>query len=126
MEPAYTHACCLFLYLSVSLLSPSCLSGTLSLGPLIPCPSPSRCLLLYLLTIPPLSSPPLSLCPVSEYYLSRHQSGALSRPGVPDDSTLIIVSDDPGFASNVTEMTLFIMMLSFTQGRQVGGWMGRR
>lgn len=56
----------------------------------------------------------LPLSAVSEYYLSRHQTPALQR--VPDDSTLIIVSDDPGFASNMTEMTLFILMMSFTQG----------
>lgn len=35
---------------------------------------------------------------------------------IPNDANLIIVSDDPGFASNVTEMTLFIMMIAFTQG----------
>ena len=54
-------------------------------------------------------------CSVSEYYMSRHQHAALSQ--IRDDSTLIIISDDPGFASNVTEMTMFIMMASFTQGR---------
>jgi len=52
---------------------------------------------------------------VSEYYLSRHQTAQLAQ--VTDDSTLIIVSDDPGFTTNVTEMTLFIMMLSFTHGK---------
>jgi hypothetical protein len=51
---------------------------------------------------------------VSEYYLSRHLTPQLAN--VPDDATLVIVTDDPGFSSNVTEMTLFIMMLSFTQG----------
>jgi hypothetical protein len=55
---------------------------------------------------------------VSEYYLSRHQSPSFQK--VPSDSTVIIVSDDPGFASNITEMTLFILMVSFTQGREGG------
>jgi hypothetical protein len=50
---------------------------------------------------------------VSEYYLSRHR---LVDSYVPDNATVIIVSDDPGFTVGVTEMTLFFMMLSFTQG----------
>jgi hypothetical protein len=50
---------------------------------------------------------------VSEYYLSRHR---LVDSYIPDNATVIIVSDDPGFTVGVTEMTLFFMMLSFTQG----------
>jgi hypothetical protein len=35
---------------------------------------------------------------------------------VPDNSSVIIISDEVGFTVGVTEMTLFFMMLSFTQG----------
>lgn len=66
-------------------------------------------------SIPQCSHLSLKKSSVSEYYLSRHQSAPLAQ--VPSDANVIILSDDPGFASNVTEMTLFIMMLSFTQGK---------
>ncbi len=55
---------------------------------------------------------------VSEYYLSRHRHIPQK---IPNDANLVIISDDPGFASNVTEMTLFIMMMSFTQGEKTRG-----
>ncbi len=54
---------------------------------------------------------PLSVC---EYYLSRHR---LIDSYVPNNSSVIIVADDPGFTVGVTEMTVFFMILSFTQGR---------
>ena len=53
---------------------------------------------------------PLLVC---EYYLSRHR---LVDSDIPDNSSVVIISDEIGFTVGVTEMTLFFMMLSFTQG----------
>jgi hypothetical protein len=52
---------------------------------------------------------------VAEYYLSRHR---LVDARVPDNSTLVIISQDPmgEFTTGITEITLFMLMMSFTQG----------
>jgi len=50
---------------------------------------------------------------ICEYYLSRHR---FVDSHVPDNSTLLIVADDVGFTAGMTEMTMFYMMLAFTQG----------